>query len=53
MIYISAAISFLLGDLTMAIGRNVFSWSLAAFGRKFTYSVYHGRTEYNTLQKNP
>ena len=30
-IYISAAISFLLGDLTMAIGRNVFFWSLAAF----------------------
>ena len=31
MIYISAAVSFLLGDLTMAIGRNVFFWSLAAF----------------------
>ena len=31
MIYIFAAVSFLLGDLTMAIGRNVFFWSLAAF----------------------
>lgn len=31
MIYISAAVSFLLGDLTMAIGRNVFFWSFAAF----------------------
>lgn len=31
MIYISAAISFLLGDLTMAIGRNIFFWSFAAF----------------------
>ncbi len=31
MIYISAAVSFLLGDLTMAIGRNVFFWSIAAF----------------------
>ena len=30
-IYISAAVSFLLGDLTMAIGRNVFFWSFAAF----------------------
>ena len=30
-IYISAALSFLLGDLTMAIGRNVFFWSFAAF----------------------
>ena len=31
MIYISAAVSFLLGDLTMAVGRNVFFWSFAAF----------------------
>ncbi len=31
MIYISAALSFLLGDLTMAVGRNVFLWSFAAF----------------------
>ena len=31
MIYISAAVSFLLGDLIMAIGRNVFFWSFAAF----------------------
>lgn len=31
MIYISAAVSFLFGDLIMAIGRNVFFWSLAAF----------------------
>ena len=30
-IYISAAVSFLLGDLIMAIGRNVFFWSFAAF----------------------
>ena len=31
MIYISAAVSFLLGDLIMAVGRNVFFWSFAAF----------------------
>lgn len=31
MIYVSAALSFLLGDLTMAVGRNVFFWSFAAF----------------------
>lgn len=31
MIYISAALSFLLGDLIMAVGRNVFCWSFAAF----------------------
>lgn len=30
MIYISAALSFLLGDLTMAVGRNVICWSFAA-----------------------
>lgn len=29
MIYISAALSFLLGDLTMALGRNTFWWSFA------------------------
>ena len=31
MIYVSAALSFLLGDLTMTVGRNVFFWSFAAF----------------------
>lgn len=30
MIYVSAALSFLLGDLVMAVGRNVFFWSFAA-----------------------
>lgn len=30
MIYISAAISFLFGDLTMGIGQNVFVWIIAA-----------------------
>lgn len=29
-IYLSAALSFLFGDLTMAVGRNVFLWSFAA-----------------------
>ena len=29
-IYISAALSFLFGDLLMAVGRNVFWWSVAA-----------------------
>lgn len=29
MIYLSAGISFLLGDLTMGAGRNVFAWSAA------------------------
>lgn len=29
MIYISAALSFLLGDMTMALGRNTFWWSFA------------------------
>lgn len=29
MIYISAAISFLLGDIMMAVGRNAFMWSAA------------------------
>lgn len=31
MIYVSVALSFLLGDLTMAVGRNVIFWSFAAF----------------------
>ncbi len=31
LIYRSAALSFLLGDLVMAVGRNVFFWSFAAF----------------------
>jgi MFS transporter, DHA3 family, macrolide efflux protein len=31
MIYVSAALSFLLGDLLMAAGRNAFVWSLAGF----------------------
>lgn len=31
MIYISAAVSFVLGDLMMAVGRNSVMWSLAAF----------------------
>lgn len=30
-IYVSAALSFLFGDLTMALGRNVLWWSAAAF----------------------
>lgn len=30
MIYISVALSFLFGDLVMAVGRNVYSWSVAA-----------------------
>lgn len=30
MIYFSAALSFLLGDLTMGLGRNTFWWSFAA-----------------------
>lgn len=30
MIYVSAALSFLLGGITMAVSRNVFGWSLAA-----------------------
>ncbi len=29
MIYLSAALSFLLGDITMALGRNTFWWSFA------------------------
>ncbi|MDE6056372.1 MAG: MFS transporter, partial [Lachnospiraceae bacterium] len=29
-IYVSAALSFLFGDLMMAVGKNVFWWSLAA-----------------------
>lgn len=29
-IYVCAALSFLFGDLTMAVGRNVFGWSFAA-----------------------
>lgn len=30
-IYVSAALSFLFGDLMMAVGKNVFCWSVAAF----------------------
>ncbi len=30
MMYVCAALSFLLGDLTMAVGRNVFFWCFAA-----------------------
>ncbi len=35
MIYISAMLSFLLGDITMAIGRNVIFWSIAGFAASF------------------
>lgn len=35
MIYVSAAVSFVLGDLLMAVGRNVVIWSLAAFAASF------------------
>lgn len=35
MIYISAALSFLLGDITMAVGRNAFWWSFAALAASF------------------
>lgn len=35
MIYISAAVSFVLGDLMMAVGRNSVMWSLAAFAASF------------------
>lgn len=34
-IYVSAALSFLFGDLMMAAGRNVFWWSLAAAAASF------------------
>lgn len=34
-IYISAALSFLFGDLIMAVGRNVFWWSVAAVAASF------------------
>lgn len=35
MIYISAMFSFLLGDIMMGAGRNVFFWSLAGFAASF------------------
>lgn len=35
MIYISAMLSFLLGDITMGIGRNVIFWSIAGFAASF------------------
>lgn len=35
MIYVSAAVSFVLGDLLMAVGRNAVVWSLAAFAASF------------------
>lgn len=35
MIYFSAAVSFVLGDLLMAVGRNFAVWSLAAFAASF------------------
>lgn len=35
MIYVSAAVSFVLGDLMMAVGRNLATWSLAAFAASF------------------
>ncbi|MBO5449253.1 MAG: MFS transporter [Ruminococcus sp.] len=35
MIYVSAAVSFLSGDLLMAVGRNSVMWSLAAFAASF------------------
>lgn len=34
-IYVSAALSFLFGDLMMAAGRNVFLWSVAAVAASF------------------
>lgn len=38
MIYVSAAVSFLLGDLTMGLGQNVFWWSLAALAASLPIS---------------
>ncbi len=35
MIYVSAGISFLLGDIMMGIGRNVFMWCFAGFAASF------------------
>lgn len=35
MIYVSAAVSFLFGDLLMAVGRNFVMWSLAAMAASF------------------
>lgn len=35
MIYFYAAVSFVLGDLMMAVGRNLATWSLAAFAASF------------------
>lgn len=34
-IYVSAALSFLFGDLMMAVGRNVYLWSVAAVAASF------------------
>lgn len=34
-IYVSAALSFLFGDLIMAVGKNVFCWSVAAVAASF------------------
>ncbi len=34
-IYVSAALSFLFGDLIMAVGKNVFWWSVAAVAASF------------------
>ena len=38
MIYLSAAASFLLGDLAMGLGQNVFWWSIAAVGASLPIS---------------
>lgn len=38
MIYISAAVSFVFGDLLMAVGRNSVVWSLAGFAASFPIS---------------
>lgn len=46
MIYISAGLSFLLGDLAMGLGRNGFEWALAGFAASFPAPfIYAGQAE--------
>ena len=42
-IYVSAALSFLFGDLMMAVGENAFWWSVAAVAASLPIPFIIGR----------
>ena len=53
MIYVSAMLSFLLGDVTMGLGRNVLFWSLAGVAASFPIPFINAGQNVILYQKVP